>query len=57
MVGDDARFINHSETPNLLCYLDDFVVAARDIEAGEELTENYREFHDGEEPYYKPIGQ
>jgi SET domain-containing protein len=42
---DDARFINHSETPNLRS---DFSLAphgvdisARDIEAGEELTIDY----------------
>jgi uncharacterized protein len=42
---DDARFINHSDTPNLRT---DFSldrhgvdIAARDIEAGEELTIDY----------------
>lgn len=45
---DDARFINHSSTPNLRSdysadpYGPDF--AARDIEAGEELTADYAEF-------------
>lgn len=45
---DNARFINHSATPNLRSdysvdrYGPDF--AARDIEAGEELTANYAEF-------------
>ena len=42
---DDYRFINHSDTPNVRvdptedCYGVDF--AARDIEAGEELTVDY----------------
>lgn len=42
---DDARFINHSDTPNILSdYSQDRYgvdVAARDIVAGEELTINY----------------
>ena len=43
---DDARFINHSDTPNLRpdYVLDRYGVdiAARDIAAGEELTVDYR---------------
>ena len=45
---DNARFINHSPAPNLRSdysadpYGPDF--AARDIEAGEELTADYAEF-------------
>lgn len=45
---DNARFINHSRIPNLCSdysadrYGTDF--AARDIEAGEELTADYAEF-------------
>lgn len=45
---DDARFINHSSSPNLRSdysvdrYGPDFAV--RDIEAGEELTADYAEF-------------
>lgn len=45
---DDARFFNHSETPNVIDkqtgerYGVD--VAARDIRKGEELTNDYREF-------------
>jgi hypothetical protein len=45
---DNARFINHSPAPNLRSdysadrYGADF--AARDIEAGEELTADYAEF-------------
>jgi len=50
---DDARFINHSETPNLLVdaagdrYGVD--VAARDIAAGEEITVDY-ELVEGSRP-------
>ena len=43
--GDDARYINHSKTPNLWTMAGLApVVAVRDIEAGEELTENYAEY-------------
>lgn len=48
--GDNDRFINHSDNPNVgtldigkSCF-DGCGIALRDIEAGEELTENYREF-------------
>ncbi len=46
---DDARFFNHSNTPNTSCVKDPededtANVAARDIQAGEELTIDYREF-------------
>ena len=40
--GDDAKFINHSRTPNLSTTPGMTpVCAARDIEVGEELTESY----------------
>lgn len=46
---DNARFYNHSNNPN--CYSSDFMFdqlgytrALRDIEIGEELTDNYNEF-------------
>ena len=44
---DNGRFMNHSETPNT-----DFSASAGgsalcDIEAGEELTCDYRQFYDG----------
>lgn len=47
---DDTRFFNHSDTPNTKSTdphddHKDVVVALRDIEAGEELTTDYREFH------------
>jgi SET domain-containing protein len=43
--ADDARFLNHSDTPNLQTFAaPDVDVALRDIQAGEELLEDYREF-------------
>lgn len=43
--ADDARFLNHSDSPNLQTFADpDIDVALRDIQAGEELLEDYREF-------------
>ncbi|MDP2856153.1 MAG: SET domain-containing protein [bacterium] len=46
---DDARFFNHSDNPNCIeaAYSDDEEtrdVAAKDIQAGEELTYNYKTF-------------
>lgn len=43
LCGDNAKFMNHSEAPNC----DDsgrYTTANRDIEAGEELTCDYRQF-------------
>jgi hypothetical protein len=42
--GSDARFINHSCTPNCYSHIKDGIIwirAARNIPAGEELTYNY----------------
>lgn len=51
LCSDDERFINHSEEPNIVdigfCSDDGEegeAFAARDIEADEELTEDYRTF-------------
>lgn len=49
LCADDARFMNHSEEPNIQgdYELDEVFgvdVAARDIEAGEELVCDYRTF-------------
>ncbi len=47
LCGDDARFFNHDDAPNCLDYPDaegGKTVAARDIEAGEELTSDYASF-------------
>lgn|SRR3989338_6810987 len=48
LCADDARFLNHSLTPNLVSNsLEEEVdVAGRDIEEGEELTVNYYDFDD-----------
>ena len=43
LCADDSRFTNHSENPNQSS-TGDFSVATRDIEAGEELTENYNDY-------------
>lgn len=43
--ADDARFLNHSDSPNLRTFAEpDIDVALRDIQIGEELFEDYREF-------------
>lgn len=47
--GDDGRFMNHSDTPNLDFSVPGSATAARDIEAGEELTCNYDDLADS--PY------
>jgi SET domain-containing protein len=41
--GDNARFMNHSESPNTDCEID--TIATRDIASGEELLCDYRQFH------------
>jgi hypothetical protein len=49
MLGDDARFINHSDDPNLgLIATGDWRAfkALRDIAAGEEITCNYEDICD-----------
>lgn len=57
LCGDDARFFNHSEAPNCLDYPDAHggtTVAARDIEAGEELTSDYAAFDANHRPLRDP---
>lgn len=44
LCGDDARFMNHSTTPNIVDLADGSSVAARDIAVGEELTCDYSTF-------------
>ena len=39
--GDDGRFMNHSDSPNLDFSVPGVATALRDIEAGEELTCDY----------------
>jgi len=47
---DDARFFNHSDTPNCIEEIssngeeEGITIASRDIQSGEELTSNYRDF-------------
>ena len=60
LCGDDARFFNHSEEPNCFdayCDHEDLTFAARDIQAGEELTCDYAlfdlDFVEGK--YYLPV--
>ena len=43
--GDHARFLNHSDTPNLdFSAIDGSGVATRDIQEGEEILCDYRQF-------------
>ncbi|NJL19344.1 MAG: SET domain-containing protein [Bdellovibrionaceae bacterium] len=42
--GDNAKFMNHSEAPNCDDQGGEHTVALRDIQAGEELTCDYRLF-------------
>ena len=42
---DNERFVNHSETPNVgENKVDESMVALRDIQEGEEILYNYRDF-------------
>jgi uncharacterized protein len=42
--SDDDRFMNHSDTPNTQKGNDDDAYVIQDIQKGEELTCNYREY-------------
>lgn len=55
LCGDNARFINHSSMPNLVNGEGNTSVAARDIEADEELTEDYSSFDDDFSTYAKKL--
>ena len=44
---DDARFVNHSDTPNMDGSEAYYDIALKDINPGEELTEDYRVIDDG----------
>ena len=49
LCGDNARFTNHSDTPNMLAHYPENLeegidIAARDIRRGEELTCDYNSF-------------
>lgn len=43
LCADDDRFTNHSDNANIRCY-SDHAVAVRDIQDGEEITDNYNEY-------------
>ena len=45
LCGDDARFFNHSETPNCDDSAYDSIYALKDINVDEELTVNYGVFY------------
>jgi SET domain-containing protein len=50
--GDNARFMNHSFTPNTKD-VDDYCVAAIEIQVGDELTYDYRSMQlEGDEPSF-----
>jgi uncharacterized protein len=56
LCGDDARFFNHDDAPNCLDYPDrdgGKTIAARDIDAGEELTCDYACIDANHVPYGK----
>ena len=46
LCGDDARYFNHSKTPNCRSGHGTQTLALRDIERGEELTDDYEQFDD-----------
>lgn len=53
--GDNARFTNHSSDPNCGPGTDETSIALRDIQPGEELTEDYSSFDDDFELYAKEL--
>ena len=44
LCSDNAKFMNHSNNPNIKCN-GQYDVALKDIKVGEEITCNYNEFH------------
>jgi SET domain-containing protein len=48
--GDNTRFINHSEEPNV-GEEGDYLVALKDIQVGEELVSDYRTFEENFEEF------
>jgi SET domain-containing protein len=62
LCGDDERFINHSENPNIIQNkaegeIEGVEIAACDIEKGEELFANYYDFDEDTERKFKRIGE
>ena len=53
ILGDNARFINHSINPNTDSQEFFTTIANRDIKAGEEIFENYYHFNDLQESNYE----
>lgn len=45
LCSDDARFFNHSENFNCDERIDDTTTATKNIEIGDELTVNYKDFY------------
>lgn len=41
LCGDNARFTNHSDDPNVITFTNEIQIAVRDIKKGEEITESY----------------
>ena len=52
--GDNMRFLNHSETPNVVYGDEDIVSTARDIAAGEELVSDYHGLYAPGTPAWVP---
>lgn len=53
---DNARFINHSEANDNVCFRDDYTeVALRDINAHEELLENYLKAYDKDDFFFQEM--
>jgi hypothetical protein len=52
--GDEGRFMNHSDSPNVDLSLVDRGIALRDIPAGEELTCDYADFTQGAIEFQPP---
>lgn len=54
LCADDARFMNHSKSPNTFSGPEDdaMTIALRDIQPGEEITCDYSTFDDNFSSYY-----
>jgi SET domain-containing protein len=48
---DSSNFQNHSSNPNSICCEHDKMIAARDINPGEEILADYKSFDDDFESY------
>jgi SET domain-containing protein len=48
---DNSNFQNHSSNPNSVCCEHDKMIAARDINPGEEILADYKSFDDDFESY------